>query len=273
MNERLVSVRNGDFEVDLMEGGSGDPLLFLHGVTGLGWTPFREQLSVSHTVIAPRTPGFGESTGTGRLDDIHDVVFFYLDLLDELELSELPLVGHSLGGMFAAELAAAQPHRFSHIVLISPFGLWDDANPAIDLFSVSRPELANSLYADPESKAAVAVATAPEARMTEVDPDTEDGVETITYLVERAKSMSTAAKYLWPIPNRGLAKRLHRVRQPGLVIWGESDGIIPSVYGEHFVKHMRNSTIQIVRDSAHMVLDEQPGEVVELVEGLIARSS
>ena len=64
----------------------------------------------------------------------------------------------------------------------------------------------------------MAVANAPSARMTEVDPDTDDGQATISYLVERAKSMSTAAKYLWPIPNRGLSKRLHRVTQPALII-------------------------------------------------------
>ena len=81
MNELSVDVRNGMFQVDVLEGGSGDPLLFLHGVAGLGWTPFLEQLSANHTVIAPRTPGFGESTGTEHLDDVHDLVYFYLDFL------------------------------------------------------------------------------------------------------------------------------------------------------------------------------------------------
>ncbi len=273
MNQRTVSVRNGMFEVDVLEGGSGDPLLFLHGVAGLEWTPLLERLSAGHEVVAPRTPGFGESTGTEKLDDLHDLVFFYFDLLDELGLSELPLVGHSLGGMFAAELAATQPERFSHIVLASPFGLWDDANPVTDLFSISLPELAKAMYADEESEAAVAVATAPQARMTEVDPETDEGQATISYLVERAKSMSTAAKYLWPIPNRGLAKRLHRVRQPGLLIWGESDGIVPPVYAGQFAAHMPNFAVHIVPDAAHMVVDEQPELVAGLIESLLAGTS
>ena len=259
------------FEVDVLEGGSGDPLLYLHGIAGLEWTPLLERLSASHTVVAPRTPGFGESTGTEKLDDIHDLVIFYLDLLDELGLDDLPLVGHSLGGMFAAEMAAVQPGRVSHVVLASPFGLWDDANPVTDLFTISLPDLAGAMYADEKSEAAVAVATAPQARMTEVDPDTEEGQATINYLVERAKSMSTAAKYLWPIPNRGLAKRLHRVRQPGLLIWGESDGIIPPVYAERFAALMPDAVIHIVPDAAHMVVDEQPVAVADLIESLIAR--
>jgi len=269
MNERSVSVRNGECQVDVLEGGSGDPLLFLHGVSGLEWTPFLQKLSANHTVIAPRTPGFGESTGTESLHDIHDLVYFYLDLLDELGLDKLPLVGHSLGGMFAAELAAIQPNRFTSVALASPFGLWDDANPIGDLFAISLGELAAAMYADASSPEAVAIATAPQARMTEVDPDTEEGQATIYYLVERAKSMSTAAKYLWPIPNRGLSKRLHRVTQPSIVIWGESDGIIPPVYAEQFGAKMSSSSVNKIPNAAHMVIEEQPDQVVDIIEALI----
>lgn len=269
MKERTVPVRGGEFQVDVLEGGAGKPLLYLHGVTGLQWTPLLERLSGNHTVYAPRTPGFGESTGTEKLDDVHDLVFFYLELLDELELDYLPVVGHSLGGMFAAELAAIHPGRFSHVVLASPFGLWDDANPVVDLFSISLPELARAMYADRSSAPAVAMATAPQARMTEVDPATEEGQATISYLVERAKSMSTAARYLWPIPNRGLSKRLHRVRQPALVIWGESDGIIPPSYAEHFASQMPNAAVHVVPDAAHMVVEEQPEHVASLIEALL----
>ncbi|MEE8047131.1 MAG: alpha/beta hydrolase [Dehalococcoidia bacterium] len=269
MNERSVDVRNGTFKVDVLEGGSGDPLLFMHGVAGLEWTPFLERLSANHKVIAPRTPGFGESTGTEQLHDIHDLVYFYLDLLDELGLDQLPIVGHSLGGMFAAELAATQPGRFTHTVLASPFGLWDDANPIIDLFAVSLDELAAAMYADAKSSEAVAIATAPQARMTEVDPNTEEGQATIYYLVERAKSMSTAAKYLWPIPNRGLSKRLHRVSQPTLVIWGESDGIIPATYANQFAAAMPNASVKTIPNTAHMVIDEQPEQIVEMIERML----
>ena len=269
MNERSVSVVNGKFQADILEGGSGDPLLFLHGFGGLKWTPFLERLSGTHTVIAPHTPGFGQSTGTEKLDDIHDLIFFYLDLLDELGLDRLPLVGHSLGGMFAAELAATQPERFTHTVLASPFGLWDDADPVSDLFVISLEELAAAMYTDTTLPEAVAIATAPQAHMTEVDPTSKDGQITIRYLVERAKSMSTAAKYLWPIPNRGLSKRLHRVSQPSLVIWGENDGIIPATYAKKFAAALTNATAHILPNAAHMVLEEQPDRAAELIDDLL----
>ena len=271
MNERSVSVRNGDFQVGVLEGGSGDPLLFLHGVAGLQWTPFLDQLANGHTVIAPHTPGFGATTGTESLLDLQDLIYFYLDLLDDLGLDNMPVVGHSLGGMFAAELAAIQPARFSHVALVAPFGLWDDSDQIPDLFSIPLPELAAGMYANVESEPAVAVATAPSARMTEVDPDTAEGQATISYLVERSKSMSTAAKYLWPIPNRGLSKRLHRVTQPALIIWGDKDGVVPPGYADRFAAKMPNAAVHVVPDAAHMVVDEQPGHVAGLIESLLAR--
>ncbi|HCV28426.1 MAG TPA: alpha/beta hydrolase [Dehalococcoidia bacterium] len=271
MNEKSVSVRNGNFQVDVLEGGSGNPLLYLHGIAGLEWTLFLDQLAEGHRVIAPRTPGFGGSTGTEQLLDIHDLNYFYLDLLDELGLDNLPIVGHSLGGMFAAELAAMQPARFSHVALAAPFGLWNDSDPIPDLFSISLPELATAMYADVKSEPAAALATAPQARMTEVDPSTEEGQATLNFLVERAKSMSTAAKYLWPIPNRGLSKRLHRVTQPAQIIWGQSDGIVPPGYAERFAAKMPNTAVHVVPNAAHMVVDEQPGHVAGLIEGLLAR--
>jgi pimeloyl-ACP methyl ester carboxylesterase len=103
--------------------------------------------------------------------------------------------------------------------------------------------------------------------MTDFDPATKEGQATIRYLVERAKSMSTAAKYLWPIPNRGLSKRLHRVTQPSLVIWGENDGIIPPTYASKFAARMPNATAHVLPNAAHMVIEEQPGRVVELITG------
>ena len=127
------------------------------------------------------------------------------------------------------------------------------------------------MYANVKSEPAVAIATAPQARMTEVDPTTADGQATLNYLVERAKSMSTAAKYLWPIPNKGLSKRLHRVTQPAQIIWGESDGIIPPGYAERFAAKMPNAAVHIVPDAAHMVVDEQPDHVAGLIETLLAR--
>src|SRR5205823_3241514 len=145
------------------------------------------------------------------------------DLLDALQLRDLALVGHGLGGMFAAELAAVQPERFGRLVLIAPFGIWNPQRPIMDIFAAEPERLAAALYHDPTSEAARATAAVP--------PDDAGYVE---YTLERARAMATAASYLWPIPNRGLSKRLHRVRVPTLLVWGASDGVCPVEYGREF---------------------------------------
>lgn len=267
MEERQVSVREG-FTIDVLEGGSGDPLLYLHGIGGLEWDDCLEQLSASYRVIAPRHPGFGGSTGNDELADLHDLVYYYLDLLDTLELSGLPIVGHSLGGMIAAELAAVQPDRFTQVVLISPFGLWNEEHPGLDIFGSTPDEFSSSLFHDTDSDAARAVAGRPREEAPSNGAAASDAM--IEFMLERAKSMSTSAKYLWPIPNRGLNKRLHRVRQPVLLLWGEHDGVTPPELADDYKAALSNAKIERVADAAHMSPTEQPARVAELVTGFLS---
>ena len=254
MQQTKVAVRGGLFNTEVLEGGSGDPVLFLHGITGPRWDPFLEALAARYRVIAPAHPGFGESTGNEQILDLHDLIYYYLDFLDTLDLRGLPLIGHSLGGMFAAELAAVQPERFTRLVLIAPLGLWNAAYPVLDYFTATPAELSAALYHDATSPAAVATAQPP-----------KEGEEMISFMLERAKSMATAAKYLWPIPNRGLTKRLHRVRVPTLLIWGESDGICPPRYGQDFQAQIAGSRLEVIKAAGHLPQVEQPERVVELV--------
>ena len=175
MSSRIIDVNSGKFQIDIAESGSGDPLLYLHGIAGKQEGGFIAELAAAHKVIAPWIPGFGESTSSSDLTDFHDLIYLYLDLLDELELRDLPIVGHSLGGMLAAELAAVQPERFTKVVLIGSLGLWDQDNPVLDFFSVPPAEFAEAMYVDQKSEAALAIATAPQSKLPEVDPNTDEG--------------------------------------------------------------------------------------------------
>ena len=130
MEERTVTVRDGLFETKLRTGGSGEPLLFLHGAGGLrGWDPFLAELARRYTVYAPAHPGFESSSGLEHVDDVVDLVVYYNDLLDALGIESLHVVGHSMGGMIAAELAALSPHRVQRLVLANALGLWLDKHP------------------------------------------------------------------------------------------------------------------------------------------------
>ena len=259
MASRSVSVRNGQFAADVLEAGSGAPLVYLHGIAGLrDDDPFVAALAkAGHRVIAPRHPGFGGSTGDDEIVDQSDLLYYYLDLLDALDLRGVPLVGHSLGGMFAAELAALQPERYTKVALIAPFGLWDPENPVLDYFVASPAEQAAALFNDPQSDAAKSVLPEPQ---NEGD---------IAALLERVKAQRVAAKYLWPIPNRGLAKRLHRLRIPVQIIWGEGDGIIPPSYASSFQQRLPQATVTTVPNAAHMVTVEQPEQVVKAIEDFL----
>jgi pimeloyl-ACP methyl ester carboxylesterase len=215
-------------------------------------------------VIEPRTPGFGESTPTDDLIDLHDLLYVWLDILDGLDVRDCPLVGHSLGGMFAAELAAMQPDRFSHLVLISPFGLFEVEDPVPDFFTYRPPELAAAMYHDPNSENAKAQHTGPGALTEDPDPN-----QLIEFQLERAKSLGQTAKWLWPIPNRGLNRRLHRISAPTLIIWGAEDGIVPPSYADRFQAAIPNARVERIADAAHQVPVDQPEAAAKLIREFI----
>ena len=267
---RVITLNGGAFDVEILEHGEGDPLLYLHGVIRIDDDPLVAELARRRRVVAPLLPGFGGSTGAENLTDVHDLAIYYAGLIDQLHLSRMPLVGHSLGGMFAAELAAVAPDRISHLVLIAPFGLWDDSAPTFDFFAASPPDMARAFYSDPNSPGALAIARAPQEVATEVNPDTPEGQAIIEQLVERVKTMSSAVRFLWPIPDRGLARRLYRLKMPTLVIWGEDDGVISPTYADLFSQNIADARTVLIPGAAHMLNHEKPDAAAAHIEKFIA---
>ena len=256
----MVSVRNGMFDVEMRCAGQGEPLVFLHGGGGFtGWAPFLDDLAEDYKVYAPRHPGFGESTGLEHLDDVVDMALFYLDLFDALGLSSLNLVGSSLGGMFAAEIAALGGSYVKKLVLQAPAGLWlDDAIPP-DIFTMSPDEIARAAYFDPE---------AAQARLLAPNPDDKEVTAKATF--ERQKADIATAKFVWPIWDKGLKKRIHRIKAPTLLVWGESDGLVPPVYGEEFKRLIPGSQLVIISKAGHIPSFEQQTEYVRIVREFLS---
>ncbi len=262
METSTVAMLDGAFQIELREAGAGADVVWLHGEAGPNWTVFHDVLARQRRVLAPSHPGYGASSGGDKLDDIHDAIYFYLDLLDALDLGQLTLVGHGLGGMFAAELAAVQPDRFSHLVLINPFGLWLPDAPTLDYFVLPPAELADALYQDRESPAARATAKAPEGQEA-----------LIAYMMERAQSMAAAARYLWPLPDRGLSKRLHRVRAPTLIVWGQGDRVVPVAYAAEWQRRIPGSRLVIRQDAGHLPHVEAPEAVAQLTNTFLGETA
>lgn len=260
MQERTVAVRKGMFGTRVIEDGEGPPLLYLHGVDGVRpGDPFVARLAQSHRVVAPLLPGYGDSSGTENLRDIHDLIYYQLDLLDALGLRGLPLVGHSLGGMVAAEIAAVQPGRVTALVLIDAFGLWNSQYPVADFFAMDPKSLAEATYFDAQSPIAHAAAATP-----------ENNEAYIAFALERAKSLATAAKYLWPLPNRGLADRAHRISAPTLVLWGEGDKIAPPQYAQAFKDLIPQAEVDIIKRAGHLPQVEQLDVTTAAIDRFIA---
>ena len=247
---------DGKFSVEMEVTGKGEPLLFLHGAGGLtGADPSLEDLGRNFKVYAPHLPGYGESTGGEHIDDVIDAALFYHELMDELEFRAPIIVGHSMGGMLAAEVAALDARRAKKLVLVGAAGLWLDNDPIPDLFSADLDDLPAMLFHDPKS---------PLAQMMIAMPWDDQELLTAMY-VERTRRFSAASKFLWPIPDRGLKKRAYRIAAPTLLLWGASDKVIPPVYAREFKKYIRNSRVHMIEKAGHMVMYEQPAEFDKVV--------
>jgi pimeloyl-ACP methyl ester carboxylesterase len=255
----MVSVRDGKFTAELYTAGFGEPLLFLHGSGGPLRGAYLDKLAEKFTVYAPVHPGYGESEGFEHIDDIIDQALYYHDFMDELGIESAHIVGHSLGGMLAAELAALCSHRVRKLVLSNPVGLWRDDAPVLDFFVVTPEELAKSTLHDPQSEA---------VRAAFPMPDSQEAL--IEAMYQRIQSFSAAGKFLWPIPDRGLDRRIHRIQSPTLIIWGESDGLVPPIYAEDFKSNIKNSRVVIMKEAAHMPMFEKPDEFVSLITDFLS---
>jgi pimeloyl-ACP methyl ester carboxylesterase len=255
-----VKVLNGKFEIEMQTFGSGgEPLLYLHGAGGnTGVDGFLEELGKDFKVFAPHFPGYGESTGNEHIDDVIDAALFYHELMDELRIPTANIVGHSMGGMLAAEIAALDVHRAKKLVLASPAGFWLDANPIPDFFAAQLDEIGALLFHDPKS---------PMAQMMTAIPEDFKALETM--YVERVKRLATASKFLWPIPDRGLKKRAYRIQSPTLVVWGESDRLIPPVYAKEFTSRIKGSKLETIKQAGHMLMYEQPEAFVKSVKNFL----
>lgn len=260
MDARTIAIRDGMFSADLRQAGSGEPLLFLHGAGGLHEGAYLDLLAERFTVYAPSHPGFGSSEGIEHIDDVIDLALYYHDVMDALGIESAHVVGHSMGGMLAAELAALCPHRVRRLVLANPVGLWRDDAPVLDFFTLSPEQTLPYTWHDPQSPLIAESFPVPEAM--------EDRVE---MLFQRMQSLATASKFLWPIPDKGLKRRIHRIQSPTLIVWGESDGLVSASYAEDFQSGIRDSRVAIVPECGHFPMFEKRDEFVALVTGFLTQ--
>ncbi|TMM17492.1 MAG: alpha/beta fold hydrolase [Actinobacteria bacterium] len=259
LGEERLSTEIGSVQV--LRAGTGDPVVYLHSAMGDGaGMLFLEDLADDKTVVAPVFPGFGESEGIESIEDMEDAVFHLLDVLDRLELSSPAVVGLSLGGWMAAELAVRYPDRVSSLVLVNPVGLYLPGAEIKELFGRPLRELAEDMFADQSHPMA--------QMMSQLDVMAASDVE-IPFEVLRPmlQSMAATAKLAWDpyLHDPKLARRLYRVSAPTLVVRGAADSFVPGAHAEAYASGISDARLVEVDGAAHLLPLERPGELAELV--------
>jgi len=238
--ERTVLV-NGE-RCRVWEKGSGAPIFYLAGLSGLPrWTPFLDRLAERHRVVAPSLPGFPGATGHDRLDNLLDWVAATLDLLEGVGFEGGDLIGASVGGTLAAEVAAMAPRLVRRLVLIAPFGLYDKGSPPIDLWGQKPGALPGVISAKPDAFAAF---TAP-----------PEGIAPAEWSILMNRANEAAARLLWPLGDTRLERRLHRIRCPTLILWGAADQVLAPSYAQRFAAGIAGKTRIVVLPGAGHLAD------------------
>jgi len=257
MKSRFLPLEHLGARIEVVEAGKGRDLLFLHGDGGhMVDDPLLAALAGKYRVVAPLLPGYGQSGGEDGLRDMLDVTLHALDVLEKLELKKPIVVGHSMGGMIAAEMAAIAHTEIARLCLIAPAGLWLDDHPIVDIFSRLPYELPGLLFHDAEAGGKL---------LTAGGGNMEDPEFLKQFLVMNARRMGMAGKLLFPIPDRGLAGRLHRITAKTLIVWGKEDALIPPVYGDAFKKAISKSKLVKVAQAGHAVGQEKPAAVLKAI--------
>ncbi len=234
------------FEAGREHANHGSGLLYLPSGQGYDpWQSFAAQLAAQRRLIAPSHPGFGKSSLPDWLDSIDDIAHLYLELVDRLDLGEIDLVGSSIGGWIAAEMASKVPKRFRRVVLIGPAGVkvgTADKLDIPDLFAMPQEQVNKLLYCDP-------------AAMTPDLTKLSEGELAVVF-----RNRETLALLAWEpwMHNPKLRYRLHRIAAPALFVRGDSDGLISAEYLAAYARLLPNARTLTIAAAGHLPHLEQP---------------
>jgi pimeloyl-ACP methyl ester carboxylesterase len=232
--------------IDMIERGAGRPLLFLHAENGIEPALAAiDALAKGARVIAPTHPGYGRSELPKGMRSVDDLSYFYLDLLDQLDLRDVALVGVSLGAWLAAEIAVKSTQRLSKLVMANAVGVKigdRETRDIVDIFALTEKEFIEIAYADPAAG----------TRDYKALPDAE--------VLAAARAREATARFAWNpyFHNPRLKSRLHRIRIPTLFLWGTHDRMLSESYGRAYCAMIPGARFETIDRAGHFPHQEQP---------------
>lgn len=256
MDLQTINVGPERRTVHYYRAGRGRPLLYLHHLLGIrGFEPALAQLAAHYDLIAPYVPGWGPAKDD--LTDIDpgalDLTLHHCDLLDALGVAQADVVGISIGAWMAAELAAIHPQRVSQLVLVNPLGLWLDDVGGEDAFAQHPGFPSRVLFSERSLREKLLIA----------------GRDKMEAHVEELLNLRASAKFLWPIPDTGVKRRLPRIKARTLVATSEKDTIVPAAYGPAWQSAIPGAHLATLAEAGHIAELEQPEAFSALVRGFL----
>lgn len=251
--ESMVKTRDG--EALLRRAGSGPTVLFLHGAGGVpGWLPFFDRLSDRFDLLVPDHPSYGQSPKPDWLEEIADLAYYYLDFIDDLKLRDVHIIGHSMGGWLAMEIAIRSQQHIRSLTLISSVGVRIKGDPVANIFIMTPEQLVRSLYADPKLvEQELACTPTPE----ELD----------RIIIARTSS----ARLAWNprFFNPKLRKWLHRITVPTHIVWGAEDRIVSAAYADELQRLIPHASKAVFPNAGHIPFAERLDDVTMTIANFI----
>jgi pimeloyl-ACP methyl ester carboxylesterase len=247
-------------ELYVLKGGSGSPVLVLHGVEGFeGWLPFHDALAEQATVYAPAHPGYGQTPCPEWVETITHQAMFYHWFLQEQTLVSVDVVGIGIGGWIAAQMAVMCPHPLRHLVLVDAAGVRPQQGEVFDIFITPWRQVIERCFYD--------AMHSPEYQRLFGGEFQEFGG-----LREAGRTMSIRMCFRPYMYDRSLPGMLGKVHIPTLIVWGAQDQIIPVECGQLYQRAIPGATLQLIEQCGHWPQFERPQELARLVTAFNARS-
>lgn len=255
--QRAEHITIGDIEIELVRRGRGKPLLLLYGEEALELeAPLLDELARDHELIIPSPPGFGTSERPDWITNPDDIAYLYLDLVERLGLENAAVIGFSLGGWIAAEMATKVCSFLSKLVLVAPYGIRPGGPTDRDIQDIwlLPPDKVMGLKWFDKAKGKRDFPSMPDDKLAII-----------------ARNIESFARFCWEpyMHNPKLGHRLHRIEVPTLLVWGENDGIITPDYGRAYKKLIPGAELAVIPKAGHFPHIEQPRAFMEKLRGFL----